>query len=153
MGNFLLSFQNCKEIYVNLPNGVIRSNKFRTSEETNETYIFGKHMTRAIQKDNFYLYWTSISKVMALFGMGYYQIWSYHVTQVKNLSFSYLKSYSPLKVLRKITKFCCFTASLADVIRRQSKGGQNLQNPSMSNRVNSETRHYSAYIYVVKRIH
>ena len=32
----------------------------------NEIYIFGKHMTRAIQKYNFYLFWTSISKVMAI---------------------------------------------------------------------------------------
>ena len=39
---------------------------FRTSEESNETYIFGKHMTRAIQKYNFYLFWTSILKVMAI---------------------------------------------------------------------------------------
>ena len=27
--------------------------KFRTSEESNEIYIFGKHMTRAIQKIQF----------------------------------------------------------------------------------------------------
>ena len=40
------------------------SGEFRTSEETNEIYFFGKHMTRAIQKYNFYLFWTSISKVM-----------------------------------------------------------------------------------------
>ena len=40
--------------------------KFRTSEESNEIYIFGKHMTRAIQKYNFYPFWTSISKVMAI---------------------------------------------------------------------------------------
>ena len=40
--------------------------KFRTSEESNETYIFGKHMTRAFQKYNFDLFWTSISKVMAI---------------------------------------------------------------------------------------
>ena len=33
---------------------------------SNEIYIFGKHMTRAIQKYNFYLFWTSISKVMAI---------------------------------------------------------------------------------------
>ena len=42
------------------------SGKFRTSEESIEIYIFGKHMTRAIQKYNFYLFWTSISKVMAI---------------------------------------------------------------------------------------
>ena len=39
------------------------------SEESNEIYIFGKHMTitvRAIQKYNFYLFCTSISKVMAI---------------------------------------------------------------------------------------
>ena len=35
-------------------------------QESNETYIFGKHMTRAIQKYSFYLFWTSISKVMAI---------------------------------------------------------------------------------------
>ena len=40
--------------------------KFRTPVESNEIFIFGKHMTRAIQKFNFYLFWTSISKVMAI---------------------------------------------------------------------------------------
>ena len=40
--------------------------KFQTSEESNEIYIFGKYMTRAIQKYNFYPFWTSISKVMAI---------------------------------------------------------------------------------------
>ena len=40
--------------------------KFSTSEESNEIYIFGKHMTKAVEKYNFYLFWTSISKVMAI---------------------------------------------------------------------------------------
>ena len=40
--------------------------KFRTFAESNETYIFGKHMTRAIKKYNFYLVRTSISKVIAI---------------------------------------------------------------------------------------
>ena len=42
------------------------SGKISDLQEPNETYIFGKHMTRAIQKYNFYLFWTSISKVMAI---------------------------------------------------------------------------------------
>ena len=36
------------------------------SKESNEIYIFGKHMTRAIQKYNFYPFWTNISKVMVM---------------------------------------------------------------------------------------
>ena len=56
-------------------------------------------MTRAFQKYNFYLFWTSFSKlsygnisaISPLSGMGSYQIWPYHVTQAENLSFLYLK--------------------------------------------------------------
>ena len=42
------------------------SGQISDPEESNETYIFGKHMTRAIQKYNFNLFWTNISKVMAI---------------------------------------------------------------------------------------
>ena len=39
-------------------------------------------------------------KNLSLFGMGSFQIWSYHVIQRKNLSFLYSKSYSVLTLLR-----------------------------------------------------
>ena len=41
--------------------------------------------------------------------MGFFQIWSYHVTQGKDLSFLYLKSYSPLNSRKghQILWFCC----------------------------------------------
>ena len=56
-------------------------------------------------------YFKSYSNMNAigLFGMGSYQIWSCHVTQVKNLSFSYLKSYCPLnfRTGHQILWFCC----------------------------------------------
>ena len=45
---------------------MMSSGQISDLQESNETYIFGKHMTRAIQKYNFYLFWTSISKVMAI---------------------------------------------------------------------------------------
>ena len=86
------------------------------TQESNEIYIFGKHMTRAIQKCNFYLFWTSISNcngninaIWPLFGMGSYQIWPCHVTQDENLSFPYLRSYCPLNFRKshQISWFCC----------------------------------------------
>ena len=41
--------------------------------------------------------------------MGSYQIWPCHVTQAKNLSFPYLKSYCPLNFWKshQISWFCC----------------------------------------------
>ena len=45
------------------------------------------------------------------FGMGSFQLWSYHVTHVKNLSFSYLESYSPLNLRKshQMSWFCCIS--------------------------------------------
>ena len=58
-------------------------------------YFFGKHMAKAIQKYNFYLFWTStdfkrygnINAIWPLFDKGSYQIWPCHVTQAEKLSF------------------------------------------------------------------
>ena len=64
--------------------------RFRTSEESNGTYIFGKHITRAIQNTVFIDFGQVFEKLLqykcnlTTFGMGYCQIWSYHVTQAKN---------------------------------------------------------------------
>ena len=97
--------------------------KFRTSEESNEMYIFGKHMTRAVQKYNFILFGQVFQKLwqykcnLTTFGVGSCQIWPCHVTQAKNLSFPYLKSFCPL-TFRKVTKFRGSAASLTEVIKK-----------------------------------
>ena len=54
---------------------------------------------------------------LTTFDMGAYQIWSYHVTQVKNLSSLYLKSYSPLN-FEKSNQICGSAASLTEVINK-----------------------------------
>ena len=78
-------------------------------------------MTRAVQNYNFYLSWTSISKVMAIkkcnlttFCMASYQIWPYHMTQAENLLFSYLKSYCTLnfRESHQILLFCCIQSEM-----------------------------------------
>ena len=46
--------------------GLLPNMACHVTQESNKIYIFGKHMTRAIQKYKFYLFWTSISKVMAI---------------------------------------------------------------------------------------
>ena len=53
----------------------------------------------------------NISANRPLFGIGSFQIWSYHVIQGKKLSFSYLKSYSPLNFRNshKSLWFCCIS--------------------------------------------
>ena len=89
--------------------------KFRTSEESNESYIFGKHMTRAIQKYIFIYFGEVFQKLwqykcyLSTFGIGSYKIWPYRETQAENLSFSYLKSYCPLNFRKshQISWSCC----------------------------------------------
>ena len=60
--------------------------KFRTAKGSNEVYIFGKDMTRAIQKYNFIYFGKVFQKLwqykcnLTTFGMGSYQIWPCHVT-------------------------------------------------------------------------
>ena len=51
----------------------------------------------------------NIKAIWPLFGMGSSQIWPCHVTQTKNLSFPYVKSYCPLNFRKshQISWFCC----------------------------------------------
>ena len=62
--------------------------KFRTSEESNETYIVGVQFLSIL--DKYLKNYGNINAIWPLFGTGSYQIWPYHVTQSENLSFSYL---------------------------------------------------------------
>ena len=54
--------------------------------------------------------------------------WPCHMTQAEDLSSPYLKCYCPSH-LRKVTTFRGSAASLTEVIKRQSEGGQNLPPP------------------------
>ena len=51
----------------------------------------------------------NVNAICPLFGMVSSQIWPCHVTQAKNLSFPYLKSYCPLNFRKshQISWFCC----------------------------------------------
>ena len=59
--------------------------------------------------DKYFKSYGNINAIWRLFGMGSYQIWPCHVTQVENLSFPYLKSYCPLNFRKshQISWFCC----------------------------------------------
>ena len=74
----------------------------------------------------------NISEIWPLFGMGH---WSYHVTQGKNLSFSYSRLYYPLN-FRKVTKLCGSVASLTEVIKKAIWG--RVESPRMWSRVKSQ---------------
>ena len=69
-------------------------------------------MTRAIQKYHFYLFWTSISNVMAI-----QMQFDHNVTQAENLLFPYLKS-NVHYILGKVTKFRGSADSLTEVIKK-----------------------------------
>ena len=66
--------------------------------------------------DKYFKCYGNINAFWPLFGIGSYQLWPCHVTQAKNLSFPYLKSYCPLN-FRKVTKFRGSAASLMEVIK------------------------------------
>ena len=59
--------------------------------------------------DKYFKSYGNINAIWPLFGMGSSQIWPCHVTQAKNLSFPYLKSYCPLNFRKshQISWFCC----------------------------------------------
>ena len=83
--------------------------------------------------------------------MGSYQIWPYHVTQAKNLSFPYLKSYCPLNFRKshQISWFCCIPNG--SYKEDNLKEGRICPPPPMWNRVKvgdySLIINKSAYIY------
>ena len=51
----------------------------------------------------------NINVIWPLFGMAFYEIWPCQVTQAKNMSFPYLKSYCPLNFKKSHENlwFCC----------------------------------------------
>ena len=59
--------------------------------------------------DKYFKSYFDISEIWLLFDICSFQIWSYNVTEGKNLSFLYSKSYSPLNIRRshQILWFCC----------------------------------------------
>ena len=58
--------------------------------------------------DKYFKSYGNINAILPLFGMSSSQIWPCHVTQAKNLSFAYLKSYCPLNFRKRhqISWFC-----------------------------------------------
>ena len=66
--------------------------------------------------DKYFKCYGNINAFWPLFGIGSYQLWPCHVTQAKNVSFPYLKSYCPLN-FRKVTKFRVSAASLMEIIK------------------------------------
>ena len=96
-------------------NDVIRSN-FGPPEESNEILYFWKAHDKSYPKiqflsilDKYFKSYGNINVFDHWFAMGSCQIWPCHVTQAKNLSFPYLKSYCPLnfRKIHQISWYCC----------------------------------------------
>ena len=76
-----------------------------TRQELPTNTIFGQILIF----DKYFKSYGNKSKNRPLFGIDHFQIFSYHVTQGRNLSFPYSKSYFPLnfRTSHHILRFCC----------------------------------------------